>query len=240
MATDTLKYNIIRPGYMRRPYKNVKAHYSTPIISGLNLSKKKLLNNFINRIFIVYNRTTENSKLMDSYVYQTIHQNIKFCEAEKIISGGQWEDDYWNSFNLFVKSFSQLDALEGISVAETVNSIFTIPADLNSNTIFLNKWEAEGGKMPLLFDVIHNMFITGLYQPTDFIKQYDFDLFFYNSLPLYNQLIEKFEIDYNLYEQLYVLYNLSFYYKSKSAAISFSNAELVYYNRLQNRLIELF
>ena len=52
-------------------------------------------------------------------------------------------------------------------------------------------------------------------------------------------MIAKFDIDYNTYEKLYVLYNLSFYFKAKSAAVTFSNIELVYYNRLQDRLVDL-
>ncbi|MFN5346820.1 MAG: hypothetical protein ACK5B3_06305, partial [Bacteroidota bacterium] len=79
----------------------------------------------------------------------------------------------------------------------------------------------------------------GLFQPKDFLKQYDFDLFFYESLPLFNELTAKFSVDYLTYEKLYVLYNLSFYYKAKSSAVVFSNLELVFYNRLQNRLIDL-
>lgn len=240
MATESLKYNIIRPGYMRRPFKNVKAHFSAPVMTGTSMSRKKLLNNFLNRLFVIYNRTSENCKLNESIVYQTLLQNIKFTEAEKEISGCKWEDDYRNAYELFCHSFVSVNGNTVLKVAETVNTIFSIPADINSNTIFLNRWEAEGGKMPLLFDIIHNLFISNLYQPCDFIKQYDFDLFFYQALPLYNEMLSKFEIDFQLYERLYVLYNLSFYYKGKSAAIQFTNVELVYYNRLQNRLVDLF
>ena len=239
MATDSLKYNIIRPGYMRRPFKNVKAHFTTPLIEGTTLSKRKILNNFLYRLFVVYNRTHEQCVMLDSYAFSVLEQNVKFCQAEKVISGNQWDEEYRNTFELFVRSYESMDWNATIQTAETVNTIFTIPSSFTTNTIFMNRWETEGGKMPMMFDLIHNLFITGLFQPNDFLKQYDFDLFFYNALPLYNEMIAKFDIDYKLYEKLYVLYNLSFYFKAKSAAVSFSNIELVYYNRLQNRLIDL-
>lgn len=239
MATDSLKYNIIRPGYMRRPFKNVKAHYTTPLIEGTLLSKRKILNNFLYRLFVVYNRTHEQCVMLDSYAFNVLEQNVKFCQAEKVISGNQWDEEYRNTFDLFIKSYESMDWNTTILTAETVNTIFTIPSSFTTNTIFMNRWETEGGKMPMLFDLIHNLFINGLFQPNDFLKQYDFDLFFYNALPLYNEMISKFDIDYKTYEKLYVLYNLSFYFKAKSSAVTFSTIELVYYNRLQNRLIDL-
>jgi hypothetical protein len=240
MATDSLKYNIIRPGYMRRPFKNVNAHFTTPLLQGTLISKRKIFNNFLYRLFVVYNRTHEQCEVKESFVFDVLEKNINFCLAEKAISGSQWDDEYMHTFDLFVQSFNALDKNSTIFVAETVNSIFTIPATINANTIFLNRWETEGGKMPLLFDLIHNLFISGLFQPKDFLKQYDFDLFFYQALPLFNEMIAKFSVDYVAYERLYVLYNLSFYYKAKSSAVVFSNIELEYYNRLQNRLIDLF
>jgi hypothetical protein len=239
MATDSLKYNIIRPGYMRRPFKNVKAHHSAPLLQGTVLSKRKIFNNFLYRLFVVYNRTHEECAMIDSYAFNVLEQNIKFCLAEKVISGSQWDEEYRNTFDLFIKAYASMDWNTKIFTTETVNTIFTIPSSFTTNTIFMNRWETEGGKMPMMFDLIHNLFITGLFQPKDFLKQYDFDLFFYESLPLFNELTAKFSVDYLTYEKLYVLYNLSFYYKAKSSAVVFSNLELVYYNRLQNRLIDL-
>ncbi|MFM7016999.1 MAG: hypothetical protein ACKOX3_11800 [Bacteroidota bacterium] len=240
MATDSIKYNIIRPGYMRRPLKNVKAHAITPTLHGKSLSRKKIYNAFLNRLFVVYNRTHQSCLLKESLIYASIHQNVKFSKAEKTINGYRWDEEYKESFDFFVRVLETLPTELPIKIAETVNTIFTIPAAIDTHTIFFNNWEVDGGKMPMLFDLIHNLFIAGLYQPADFMKQYDFDLFFYNSLPLYNEMISKFEIDYKRYEQLYVLYNLSFYYAAKSSAVSFSQVELIYYNRLQNRLFDLF
>jgi hypothetical protein len=177
--------------------------------------------------------------MIDSYAFNVLEQNIKFCLAEKVISGSHWDEEYRNTFDLFIKAYASMDWNTKIFTAETVNTIFTIPSSFTTNTIFMNRWETEGGKMPMMFDLIHNLFITGLFQPKDFLKQYDFDLFFYESLPLFNELTTKFSVDYLTYEKLYVLYNLSFYYKAKSSAVVFSNLELVYYNRLQNRLIDL-
>jgi len=239
MGTEGLKYNIIRPGYMRRPFKNVKAHHSAHIMQGPVLSKRKIFNNFLYRLFVVYNRTHEQCDMKDSYAFSVLKQNVKFCLAERVISGNQWEEEYNISFELFQSSFANMDRNSKIFTAETVNTIFTIPSSFSTNTIFMNRWETDGGKMPMMFDLIHNLFITGLFQPNDFLKQYDFDLFFYESLPLFNELTSKFSIDYLTYEKLYVLYNLSFYYKAKSSAAVFSNLELVYYNRLQTRLLSL-
>lgn len=239
MATDSLKYNIIRPGYMRRPFKNVNAHHTALLLQGTVLSKRKIFNNFLYRLFVIYNRTNEQCTMMDSYAFNVLEQNIKFCSAEKMISGNQWEKEYLNTFNLFVKAYKSMDWNKEIMTAETVNTIFTIPSSFTTNTIFMNRWELDGGKMPMMFDLIHNLFITELFHPKDFLKQYDFDLFFYESLPLFNELTNKFSIDYVTYEKLYVLYNLSFYFKAKSSAVVFSHLELVYYNRLQNRLIDL-
>jgi len=239
MATESLKYNIIKPGYMRRPLKNVKADFTAPLIEGTLLSKRKILNNFLYRLFVVYNRTHEQSVMLDCYAFKVLEQNIKYCKAEKVISGSQWDEEYCNEFDLFIKSYESMDWHTPIKTAETVNTIFTIPASFTTNTIFMNRWETDGGKMPMLFDLIHNLFIAGLFQPKDFLKQYDFDLFYYQSLPLFNEMIAKFDIDYNTYEKLYVLYNLSFYFKAKSSAVTFSNIELVYYNRLQDRLVDL-
>jgi hypothetical protein len=240
MATDSLNYNIIRSGYMRRLYKNVKAYHTATSIKGTTLSKRKLANNLLSRLFAVYNNTNESSQVKDAFVFKFLNQNVKFCLAEKEISGQIWAEDYLNKFNVFNNCFNKLSSQQSILVAETVNSIFAIPAYINSQTIFLNKWEVEGGKMPLLFDLIHNIYIAGVYYPTDFAKQYDFDILFYQALPLYNEMINKFAIDFELNEKIYVLYNLSFYYKGKAAAINFSNVELVYYSRLQTRLTDLF
>ncbi len=240
MATDSLNYNIIKSGYMRRPYKNVKAYHTATSIKGTTLSKRKLTNNLLIRLFSVYNNTNESSQVRDTFVFKFLKQNVKFCLAEKDISGQIWDEEYLNKFNVFNNCFNKLSKEQSILVAETVNSIFAIPAYINSQTLFLNKWEVEGGKTPLLFDLIHNIYIAGVYYPTDFAKQYNFDSLFYQALPLYKEMINKFAIDFELNEKIYVLYNLSFYYKGKAAALNFSDVELVYYSRLQSRLIDLF
>ena len=94
MSTDSLKYNIIRPGYMRRPFKNVKAHHSATIMQGPVLSKRKIFNNFLYRLFVVYNRTHEQCDMKDSYAFSVLKQNVKFCLAERVISGNQCEEEY--------------------------------------------------------------------------------------------------------------------------------------------------
>jgi len=141
----------------------VKAHHSAPLLQGTVLSKRKIFNNFLYRLFVVYNRTHEECAMIDSYAFNVLEQNIKFCLAEKVISGSQWDEEYRNTFDLFIKAYASMDWNTKIFTAETVNTIFTIPSSFTTNTIFMNRWETEGGKMPMMFDLIHNLFITGLF-----------------------------------------------------------------------------
>ena len=101
MATDSLNYNIIKSGYMRRPYKNVKAYHTATSIKGTTLSKRKLTNNLLIRLFSVYNNTNESSQVRDTFVFKFLKQNVKFCLAEKDISGQIWDEEYLNKFNVF-------------------------------------------------------------------------------------------------------------------------------------------
>ncbi|NNC96091.1 MAG: hypothetical protein HKN92_11055, partial [Chitinophagales bacterium] len=154
----------------------------------------------------LYSKTAKWVSVSSSDFYKSIRQNI--CQ----LSSASRFDESWNIFRS-LKAISDNVAEEGkfIPLAMSHSDFTPWNTYASDNKLFVYDWEFSKSSTPMLFDLFHFVFQSGVLLKRQDYAEIRSEIDIALSHPICRKMIERYEIDVDLHYRLYLLINISYY-----------------------------
>ncbi len=153
----------------------------------------------------LYKRSNQITRLSDLPLFNEIHRNIE--SINPYISIPHYKNLYTNLKILY----NSLNANKEIHVATGHMDFTPWNMYLDNNKLYMYDWEMAGSDIPVLFDIFHFVFQSGILIERKSFDQINDDLIKITNYDEFKTLSKLYKVDVDIHLKLYLTYIISYY-----------------------------
>jgi Phosphotransferase enzyme family len=178
---------------------------------GITIPADKITAIHVKALAELYALSHERKAISDSIAWETITANMDWLKRDLLFTNGLDVEATANLIKLLRKLYNTFSAGESISLSVSHGDFTPWNMYCDEQRLYVYDWEMSKNGIPMFFDLFHFTYQSTILQQRKDYSTVKSSINQWKQQPLVQQMLQKYKINLDLHEKLYLLFTVSYY-----------------------------